>query len=75
MEAVLLDDMDIAEEDEPEEMFNDTGIPIEPFNLRREQEAGYFDADGNYIEFRAERSDPWLATVEGGHLLQSENPT
>ena len=36
---------DDAEEDyeDPEEMFNDAGIPFEPFHLRREREEGYFD--------------------------------
>lgn len=26
-------------------MFNEEGIPIEPFHLRAEREAGYFDAE------------------------------
>jgi hypothetical protein len=32
--------------DDPEEMFNDNGVPIEPFHLKREREEGYFDEVG-----------------------------
>jgi hypothetical protein len=28
------------------------GIEIEPFNLNQEREEGYFDAEGNYVEYR-----------------------
>ena len=28
------------------------GVTIEPFNLKQEREEGYFDADGNYVEYR-----------------------
>ena len=31
------------------EHFNETGVPIEPFNLDREREEGQFDAGGGYI--------------------------
>lgn len=34
------------EYDEPEEAFNDGGVPIEPFHLKRERELGYFDEVG-----------------------------
>lgn len=27
------------------------GINIEPFNLNKEREEGYFDAEGNFIEY------------------------
>ena len=29
----------------------DDGIQIEPFNLQQEREEGYFDANGNYVEY------------------------
>ena len=31
---------------EPDELWTEDGIPIEPFHLKREREEGYFDADG-----------------------------
>lgn len=33
------------------ENFVDDGIQIEPFNLNKEREEGYFDADGNFVEY------------------------
>jgi len=33
------------------ETFIDDGIAIEPFNLDKEREEGYFDASGNYVEY------------------------
>lgn len=33
------------------ETFVDDGIQIEPFNLSKEREEGYFDAAGNYVEY------------------------
>ena len=33
------------------ESFVDDGIQIEPFNLDREREEGYFDNDGNFVEY------------------------
>ena len=33
------------------ESFIDDGIQIEPFNLNKEREEGYFDADGNFVEY------------------------
>ena len=48
-----------------QQLFNDAGVPIEPFHLRRERQEGYFDADGNYIEYRLENiTDPWLDSLE-----------
>ena len=41
-----------AEADDPVEAFNDAGIPLEPFNLKREREEGYFDpVTGSYIAY------------------------
>ncbi|CAI5475465.1 unnamed protein product, partial [Closterium sp. Yama58-4] len=39
---------------------------MEPFNLQQEREEGYFDAEGNYVEYRedTEATDAWLATAE-----------
>lgn len=31
--------------------FVDDGIRIEPFNLEREREEGYFDENGNFVEY------------------------
>ena len=42
-----------GEEEEKEEM--------EPFNLSKEREEGYFDAEGNYVEYREDTE----ATVRG----------
>ncbi|CAM6087223.1 unnamed protein product [Calypogeia fissa] len=61
-------DVAIAEEDygeEAEERLED-GMRIEPFNLKQEREEGYFDADGNYVEYRNEddTKDAWLDSVE-----------
>lgn len=33
------------------ENFVEDGIQIEPFNLNKEREEGYFDADGNFVEY------------------------
>ena len=43
--------------------YNEDGVavPIEPFNLNREREEGFFDSDGNYVEYRLEgMTDAWL---------------
>ncbi|XP_078433216.1 CD2-binding protein-like protein [Wolffia australiana] len=46
--------------------FDDDGISLEPFNLKQEREEGYFDADGNYVEYvaRKEIKDAWLDNLE-----------
>lgn len=33
------------------ENFVEDGILIEPFNLEKEKEEGYFDAEGNFVEY------------------------
>lgn len=33
------------------ETFVDDGIQMEPFNLRKEREEGYFDQSGNFVEY------------------------
>ncbi|CAL9181051.1 unnamed protein product [Musa hybrid cultivar] len=46
--------------------FEDDGIRIEPFNLKQEREEGYFDANGNFVEYtrQNEIKDAWLDNVE-----------
>ncbi|GIL75121.1 hypothetical protein Vretifemale_4974, partial [Volvox reticuliferus] len=72
------DDLAAAEEDydEPEELYNEDGIPIEPFHLRAEREAGYFDAEGNYLEYRldAEDTDAWLESIMDEHRQVKADP-
>ncbi|XP_023635836.1 CD2 antigen cytoplasmic tail-binding protein 2 [Capsella rubella] len=42
------------------------GIQIEAFSLDREKEEGYFDADGNFVEYVREKEvkDAWLDSIE-----------
>ncbi|GFR52116.1 hypothetical protein Agub_g14629, partial [Astrephomene gubernaculifera] len=74
----LPDDLAAAEEDyeEPEELFNEAGIPFEPFHLRAEREAGYFDAEGNYLEYRLDAADrdAWLDSVMDEHRQVRADP-
>ncbi|RAL44988.1 hypothetical protein DM860_003747 [Cuscuta australis] len=60
-------DIALAEETyEENEIFIDDGIQIEPFNLEKEREEGYFDANGNYVEYAYERDvkDAWLDSID-----------
>ena len=42
-------------------------MPLEPFSLRREREAGYFDEEGNYVAYAdAEAEDAWLRSLPRG---------
>jgi hypothetical protein len=41
-------DFDVQQDDAN---FIDDGIEIEPFNLDQEREEGYFDDNGNFVEF------------------------
>ena len=38
---------------------------FEPFNLKAEREEGYFDEDGNYVEYKVgeDEKDEWLKGV------------
>ncbi|KAF3331183.1 LIN1-like protein isoform X1 [Carex littledalei] len=51
-----------------EEDFNfvEDGIEIEPFNLNKEREEGYFDENGNFVEYARgnEMKDAWLDSAE-----------
>ncbi|XVF01585.1 hypothetical protein REPUB_Repub04eG0101200 [Reevesia pubescens] len=63
----MLNDVSAAEITyEDNENFIDDGIQIEPFNLNKEREEGYFDADGNFVEYvnDNEIKDAWLDSVE-----------
>jgi len=56
--------------DEPEELFNDAGIPIEPFHMREERKRGYFDAvSGGYVEYSRNEvvEDAWVDALPVGH--------
>lgn len=67
-QASIHDDVAAAEAayDEPDELWTEDGIPIEPFHLKREREQGYFDADGTYIEYALkDDDDAWLASLAG----------
>ncbi|XVF44751.1 hypothetical protein PTKIN_Ptkin02bG0149300 [Pterospermum kingtungense] len=63
----MLPDVSAAEATyENNENFVDDGIQIEPFNLSKEREEGYFDAQGNFVEYVGEKEikDAWLDSVE-----------
>ena len=64
----ILDDVSAAEaEYEAHEGFWDnSGVPIEPFHLRQEREAGFFDEEGNYVAFKDEVEDAWLDSLPKG---------
>lgn len=51
---------------EGDENFVDDGIQIDPFNLDKEREEGYFDAEGNFVEYVNENEikDAWLDSLE-----------
>ena len=68
----LLDDISAAEaEYEAREGFWDnSGVPIEPFHLRQEREAGFFDDEGNYVAFKDGPEDAWLESLPKGAALQ-----
>ncbi|KAL9231814.1 hypothetical protein vseg_006985 [Gypsophila vaccaria] len=48
------------------ESFVNDGIEMEPFNLEKEREEGYFDESGNFVEYVVEKEDKdaWLDSVE-----------
>eukprot|EP00271_Cylindrocystis_brebissonii_P006198 TRINITY_DN18866_c0_g1_i1.p1 TRINITY_DN18866_c0_g1~~TRINITY_DN18866_c0_g1_i1.p1 ORF type:complete len:513 (-),score=145.95 TRINITY_DN18866_c0_g1_i1:348-1886(-) len=61
-----LDDVAGAEEDLDLDEHEAEAGGIEPFNLKKEREEGYFDAEGNYVEYRMEGdvTDAWLETAQ-----------
>lgn len=46
------------------------GITIEPFNLNQEREEGYFDAEGNYVEYRL-NDDEKVVPIQKGTMFSS----
>ncbi|KAK4784631.1 hypothetical protein SAY86_018999 [Trapa natans] len=59
---------------EDNENFVEDGIQIEPFNLDKERQEGYFDAQGNFVEYVGEKEikDAWLDSVEVDTKLASK---
>lgn len=39
------------------EAFVEDGIQMEPFNLEREREEGYFDEAGNFVEYVPDKEE------------------
>ena len=73
-ELIASDNMAGAEEalQEPKELFNETGLPIEPFNLDKEREEGMFDASGGYIPTNFPQvKDAWLESIDGNIIHAS----
>ncbi|GMP39025.1 hypothetical protein CsSME_00010030 [Camellia sinensis var. sinensis] len=63
----MLHDISAAEvRYEDNETFVHDGVQIEPFNLEKEREEGYFDEQGNFVEYIHENEikDAWLDSVE-----------
>ncbi|CAN6718106.1 unnamed protein product [Malus baccata var. baccata] len=66
------DDVSAAEVAYGEELdydnFVEDGIQMEPFNLEKERKEGYFDAEGNFVEYAEGNrvKDAWLDSVEAG---------
>lgn len=49
--------------------FNEAGVAFEPFHLKKEREEGYFDPDGNYIQYKLDEvKDAWLDSLADGTL-------
>ncbi|KAL0033686.1 hypothetical protein WJX77_000584 [Trebouxia sp. C0004] len=68
----ILEDLAEAEEvyDKPDQAFNEAGVAFEPFHLKKEREEGYFDADGNYIQYKLDEvKDAWLDSLAEGDFL------
>eukprot|EP00164_Ancoracysta_twista_P001222 GFYU01001601.1.p1 GENE.GFYU01001601.1~~GFYU01001601.1.p1 ORF type:complete len:438 (-),score=121.21 GFYU01001601.1:242-1489(-) len=51
-----------AQEEDPDNEYNEGGVRLEGFNLKQELEDGFFDDGGNYVERRGEQEvrDAWL---------------
>lgn len=69
-EDVSLGDDVVAAEVEGDTARVEDGITIEPFNLNQEREEGYFDAEGNYVEYRLNDDDkhPFRSRTHGLRL-------
>lgn len=45
-------------------------MAFEPFHLKKEREEGYFDPDGNYIQYKLDEvKDAWLDSLADGTLF------
>jgi len=60
-----------GEEDDPsvpatveDAFWANSGVPIEPFNLRRERREGFFLPDGTYVQNDDTVRDAWLENVD-----------
>eukprot|EP00262_Sarcandra_glabra_P015649 TRINITY_DN4880_c0_g1_i1.p1 TRINITY_DN4880_c0_g1~~TRINITY_DN4880_c0_g1_i1.p1 ORF type:complete len:403 (-),score=93.23 TRINITY_DN4880_c0_g1_i1:266-1474(-) len=63
----ILQDINAAEVNYEDNLnLEDDGIQMEPFNLNQEREEGYFDADGNFVEYvyQNEAKDAWLDSLD-----------
>lgn len=71
LDISLPDGFEGAEEDpgdneETELRFTEDGILIEPFNMRAEHFAGYFDNEENYVaRVNKDDTDAWMLAMEG----------
>ncbi|XP_008790842.1 LIN1-like protein isoform X2 [Phoenix dactylifera] len=68
-EELFRDQVDISSAEvhyEDDANFEEDGIRIEPFNLKQEREEGYFDENGNFVEYASQHDikDAWLDNVE-----------
>ncbi|PKU86890.1 hypothetical protein MA16_Dca017318 [Dendrobium catenatum] len=56
--------------------FEADGVEIEPFNLQQEREEGYFDDNGNYVEYRREQEikDAWLDSISADLRIAEKIP-
>eukprot|EP00887_Chlorella_sp_A99_P002401 scaffold10.g2401.t1 len=51
--------------DQLDEPYNEVGVPLEPFHLRREREEGMITGEGFYLEAdRPEEHDAWVESLE-----------
>ncbi|KAH0455820.1 hypothetical protein IEQ34_015852 [Dendrobium chrysotoxum] len=67
-------DFEVQYEDDSN--FEADGVEIEPFNLQQEREEGYFDDNGNYVEYRREQEikDAWLDSISADLRIAEKIP-
>lgn len=54
--------------DDEEETFEYDGIRLEPFNLTKEREEGYFDDEENYVKYVNENGEEGYFDEEGNYV-------
>ena len=55
--------------------WRNSGVPLEPFSLKREREAGYFDDEGFFVAYKDdELEDAWLASLPRGAHAVAPHP-